>query len=307
MTSSRPRILPFALGLDIRTFVFAIVVIIIVGNSLFLLHLSPTSGGISELRPNGPPVEPSQYQQPSLIKSKHDKILATLKKTNTKPTTTPSKPAPEPTTPPVVSNGGSLSAPHAERVSIWRRPATSKCDLQFGNGFSMKTQLCRENSVNNYSSMECDRNPSTKGVTCAGRNILLDVSKLHVAHGGEPIESVRGRSEDSEFIRYARGAFQMSCQSADVRTNAEQFPHHLRNMVDSIDYITPIQQTDVESGFSAQCDQWIEEPTLMVTRYEYANLYHSMGDFYNTYQTQWMNGLTDEKNLKVIFMVSSRT
>jgi hypothetical protein len=36
------------------------------------------------------------------------------------------------------------------------------------------------------------------------------------------------------------------------------------------------------------CQSWVDEPALFITRYEYANLYHQMTDFYNAIQAQMM-------------------
>lgn len=29
------------------------------------------------------------------------------------------------------------------------------------------------------------------------------------------------------------------------------------------------------------CEEWVEEPTLLVTRFEYANMFHTVTDWYN--------------------------
>lgn len=36
-------------------------------------------------------------------------------------------------------------------------------------------------------------------------------------------------------------------------------------------------------GNGSICLQWIEEPTLLVTRFEYANLFHTITDWYSAY------------------------
>ncbi|CAH9102794.1 unnamed protein product [Cuscuta epithymum] len=41
-----------------------------------------------------------------------------------------------------------------------------------------------------------------------------------------------------------------------------------------------------------QCTEWIEEPTLLVTRYEYANLFHTFTDWYSAYVTSRVTCLT---------------
>ncbi|KAI6687601.1 hypothetical protein NL676_024429 [Syzygium grande] len=50
--------------------------------------------------------------------------------------------------------------------------------------------------------------------------------------------------------------------------------HPIRNLIGSIRVVKPGE---------LQCDQWIEEPTLLITRFEYANLFHTVTDWYNAY------------------------
>jgi hypothetical protein len=53
-----------------------------------------------------------------------------------------------------------------------------------------------------------------------------------------------------------------------------------------------LQATELSASpsFGEQCQRWVETPTLFVTRYEYANPYHTMGDWYNSFQDQQIFG-----------------
>jgi hypothetical protein len=48
------------------------------------------------------------------------------------------------------------------------------------------------------------------------------------------------------------------------------------------------------------CDAWIDEPVLLVTRYEYANLYHTLTDWYNVFQTLKIFDLPVKETLIVL-------
>lgn len=46
--------------------------------------------------------------------------------------------------------------------------------------------------------------------------------------------------------------------------------------------------------------QWIEEPTLLVTRFEYANVFHTFTDWYSAYVSSRVTGLPSRPH--VIFV-----
>lgn len=58
---------------------------------------------------------------------------------------------------------------------------------------------------------------------------------------------------------------------------------------------------EYNNDMSSQCQQWEETPTLFVTRYEYANIYHTLGDWYNSYQALHMAGNNSNISLRVSF------
>jgi hypothetical protein len=43
--------------------------------------------------------------------------------------------------------------------------------------------------------------------------------------------------------------------------------------------------------------QWVEEPTLLVTRFEYANLFHTVTDWYSAYVSSRVTGLPNRPKL----------
>ncbi len=52
---------------------------------------------------------------------------------------------------------------------------------------------------------------------------------------------------------------------------------------------------------SLQCQRWVDEPTLFITRYEYANLYHTMTDWWNAFQTRMMFIDQWDSSVRVVF------
>jgi hypothetical protein len=80
---------------------------------------------------------------------------------------------------------------------------------------------------------------------------------------------------------YSQGAFTLDCSSAgiQVRRGDGQLQHHLADMLSTLAY------------GNQQCEEYEETPTLFVTRYEYANIYHTLGDWYNSYQALHMAGM----------------
>lgn len=223
---------------------------------------------------------------------------------------TPPAPA-SPVTPPARAPA---EGEGTQRVSLWRRKpryelgtGAATCDAQFGNGFDDPPQSFCDPPANPAaaSSLDCAFNPTIGGSQCSLTNFALDLSKLAVSLGGEDISSVRGRSESEEFVRYGGGAFTLACNSRHLAPAPERHPHHLFDMLTATSY------TSESDGLaSLECGVWVSEPTLFVTRYEYANLYHSMGDFYNSFQAQWTYGLDDltpgldgrRQRVNVVFM-----
>jgi prepilin-type processing-associated H-X9-DG protein len=43
--------------------------------------------------------------------------------------------------------------------------------------------------------------------------------------------------------------------------------------------------------------QWVEEPTLLVTRFEYANLFHTITDWYSAYVSSRVTDLPNRPNV----------
>ena len=184
---------------------------------------------------------------------------------------------------------------NATSISQWKQPASSLCDRQFGNGFDQQSQLCLPSAAST-SSLTCHHNPLTVSTVCEGSNVRIRNSRIKVSRGDEDIASVRHRTEEAEFPVYRSGAVALDCQQpqpAPALTHPV-YRDHLAGMFQSIEY------GPFAGSGSEKCDEEVEE-AIILTRYEYANLYHTMTDLYNTYQAMQMFALSSRPPL-VLFM-----
>lgn len=129
----------------------------------------------------------------------------------------------------------------------------------------------------------------------------MDPDRIRMSQGGEALEAVIGRSEDEEMPRYEAGAFQIGGEAeyADGRAVDEGFldkylpmgqvqDHTMRALVDSIRVVEPGK---------LECSEWIEDPTVLVTRFEYANLFHTVTDWYSAYVSSRVTNLPGRPHL----------
>ncbi|KAK6154462.1 hypothetical protein DH2020_008710 [Rehmannia glutinosa] len=126
--------------------------------------------------------------------------------------------------------------------------------------------------------------------------------RIAMAKGGEKLESVIGRGEDEELPIFGDGAFEIEVgdrSRAGKKMVDEGFldkyvqegaidRHTMRGLIDSIRLV------DANEFI---CSEWIEEPALLVTRFEYANLFHTVTDWYSTYVASRVTGLPNRPHL----------
>ncbi|VAI86186.1 unnamed protein product [Triticum turgidum subsp. durum] len=131
--------------------------------------------------------------------------------------------------------------------------------------------------------------------------LRLDPALIAMSRGGEPIDQVMGRKEEEELPRYESGALVVEGAAAGRRgplvepgfldahvpTNGIGM-HTMRALLDSARVVPPGE---------LHCSQWIEEPTLLVTRFEYANLFHTITDWYSAYVSSRVTNLPDRPNV----------
>lgn len=130
--------------------------------------------------------------------------------------------------------------------------------------------------------------------------------KIKMSIGGEALESVIGRGEEEELPEFESGAFDLEVgersKSHGKKLATEGFlnefiqkgqisRHTMRDLIDSIQLV---------GANEFECSQWIEEPTLLVTRFEYANLFHTVTDWYSAYVSSRVTGLPNRP--QVVFV-----
>ena len=111
------------------------------------------------------------------------------------------------------------------------------------------------------------------------RNIGMNVKRIKCIGGGEDVHSVFRREED-EIPTFKYGSFLMEgnkyCAnhkvSLDVKLSLYQ-----KAILYSLDFYDSYPEIPT-------C-QYVPIPTIFITRYEYANLWHVVTDFYNTFLT----------------------
>lgn len=120
--------------------------------------------------------------------------------------------------------------------------------------------------------------------------------KILMSHGGEKLESVIGRKESEELPDFEDGAFQIEVADRSrigKKMVDEEFldkfvqqgaidRHTMRGLISSI---------RLADAHEFVCSKWIEEPTVFVTRFEYANLFHTVTDWYSAYVAARVTGL----------------
>jgi glycoprotein 2-beta-D-xylosyltransferase len=86
-----------------------------------------------------------------------------------------------------------------------------------------------------------------------------------------------GRDENDEFPKYEPGAL-------SILRSLDGIPETMDRQVFS--FIQDVLHAlTVSNSTTHDCIETITEPTLLITRYEYVNLYHTMTDWFNTYFT----------------------
>lgn len=122
--------------------------------------------------------------------------------------------------------------------------------------------------------------------TCSGRlmdygqqfallkNVVIDKTYCRCPRlGGEPIDAVLNQEESDEYYKAEIGCFQLPCVEFEP-PSFEYESKHLNSWLSSLK-----TGRDVASVEAHQVDQF----TLVVMRYEYVNLYHTMTDWYNAF------------------------
>uniref|UniRef100_A0A0D6R653 Glycosyltransferase 61 catalytic domain-containing protein n=1 Tax=Araucaria cunninghamii TaxID=56994 RepID=A0A0D6R653_ARACU len=184
------------------------------------------------------------------------------------------------------------------------------CEAYFGNGFNRPFRLVANASAasrkvsvfsdGKLGSFSCAYSETLETSICEARRMVMYPDKIQMSQGGEDIESVLGRDEMTELPSYSEGAFQIEAPPSykgrvvspelldQIMPQGAVHTHTMRSLLQNL---VAVPSADFF------CSQWIEEPTLIVTRFEYANLFHTYTDWYSAYVTSRVAGLSKRPRL----------
>ncbi|KAK8963233.1 Beta-(1,2)-xylosyltransferase [Platanthera guangdongensis] len=185
------------------------------------------------------------------------------------------------------------------------KPAPRSCEAYFGNGFSHRIDVHGGGPEGAGGWFRCFYSGTLRSSICEGGRLRMDPSKIKMSVGGEDLDSVMGRREEEELPEFDSGAFEIEGDangggsSRDGRVVDEEFLnrymppgsvhyHTMRGLMESMRIVGPEK---------LQCSQLIEEPTILVTRFEYANLFHTVTDWYSAYVSSKVTGLSNRPHL----------
>jgi hypothetical protein len=153
---------------------------------------------------------------------------------------------------------------------LWNDTESSDhCADIVGNSFRERSIRCS----GEVSQIECRTDPNLQSSNCKLLNVKLDASKIAVAKGGEPIEEVWGQQESAEIPSFQKGSIQVQCKTNLKFGDHSALPHYLSDFMNGV---APVDEL--------QCSKWENRTTVAITRYDYANMYHTSCGFYTFYQ-----------------------
>ncbi|GLT57003.1 hypothetical protein SLA2020_300110 [Shorea laevis] len=171
------------------------------------------------------------------------------------------------------------------------------CEAYFGNGFTRVLEIIPPKVAARSGGgwFRCHYSGTLGSSVCEGGKIRMNPGKIRMSRGGERLRDVVGRGEEEELPAFEEGAFQLDggVGKKQRRLVTEEFldryvpagdilRHTMRELIRSIEIAD-------EKDFD--CEEWVEEPTLLVTRFEYANMFHTVTDWYSAYVSSRVTGL----------------
>lgn len=120
-------------------------------------------------------------------------------------------------------------------------------------------------------------------------DVIMDRNFCHGRKGGELITDVINQPEEEEYYTYFPGFFQLHC-SIQVQYFFNN-NNHLNQWLYSVSNTHDAQlYSEIHTEF-----------TILVVRYEYANLYHTMTDWYNAFLLmEFFNKTQTETNILIV-------
>ncbi|XP_076892816.1 beta-1,2-xylosyltransferase-like [Bidens hawaiensis] len=184
------------------------------------------------------------------------------------------------------------------------------CEAYFGHGFTRRIDILKPTpdspgkeiiDQTQHGWFRCFYSETLRSSVCEGGRVRMHPEKIKMSSGGEELESVIGRSEDEELPEFEFGAFdiEVGAKARGRKMASEGFlnefvqrraieRHTMRDLINSVRLV---------GADEFQCSEWIEEPTLLITRFEYANLFHTITDWYSAYVSSRVTGLPNRPQL----------
>lgn len=220
-----------------------------------------------------------------------DQIAAFKKKTRTQdpPKVSPASTAQSP------ASGGVIRLPN------WlAEDAHKKVQMSDGDDVLAPGDLCKSfNHTVLHPAHGCQANPDTRQVFCNFFNLRIDNSLINVSSGGEKLEAVMGRTEDEELPKYSKGAFSVRPKpNFEVPSKLRVGMHFMETVLNKL--LFPTKKN--KGNFDSRCVETRPGTTLMITRYEYVNLYHTLSDWWNALAVLLPQQLDRSEAIRILFL-----
>lgn len=190
-------------------------------------------------------------------------------------TTRVQEPAQSPNTPKDNNNNNTTKADNKQDWIRWRnlvlnmkRQGENKLRLSEMQEDYRKCALDQPHPRPNHA---CYFSNQTKIPYCHIQMLRIDVSRIDCSAGGEDLESVMGRKESLEVPKYNKGALSTPERILLPEGVLQKRTFYVKDFVHSVD-IQDLPCVEIRS-----------RPTLFVQRYEYANLFHTLLDWWSAF------------------------
>ncbi|KAM7492755.1 hypothetical protein LguiA_035676 [Lonicera macranthoides] len=189
--------------------------------------------------------------------------------------------------------------------------SNGSCEGYFGNGFTRRIDLLKYNIHRKPNApvaagwFRCFYCETLRTSICEGGRIRMHPEKIKMSIGGERLEDVIGRRESDELPVFHAGAFDVEIDEKRGKRLRDRklVNNDLLHLYMPVEEITKHTMRDLIRSIRLvptsefECSEWVEEPTLLVTRFEYANLFHTVTDWYSAYVASRVTGLPNRPHL----------
>ncbi|KAJ8440421.1 hypothetical protein Cgig2_017654 [Carnegiea gigantea] len=180
----------------------------------------------------------------------------------------------------------------------------NSCEAFFGNGFTETADVVPRNGGGGRNGwFRCHFSRTLRSSICEGGKVRMDPEKIRMSKGGERICEVIGRGDYEELPKFKPGAFRIQVGFRNETKRWDVSPEFLerylpkgvidrqtmRELVGSLQFVSDSREF--------QCSEWVEEPTLLLTRFEYANVFHTYTDWYSAYVSSRVTSLPARPNV----------